>query len=194
MRSKDVRAVRRGYGLQGAGRLRRIHFHLLLAVLALLLARPDFVAVLAGTALVAAGVGLRVWAAGLLVKGGELCTQGPYGLVRHPLYLGSFVAALGFCVMMNVKWAWLIVLPLFVILYWAQVRLEESYLRGEYGEAHAEYAKRVPMLVPRLGRAAGGAGSWCLSQALANREHRHLLVTTALVGLFFLRALWGANP
>jgi protein-S-isoprenylcysteine O-methyltransferase Ste14 len=173
------------------GRLRRIHAHIPLALLALLLARPSPATNAVGTALIAAGLAVRLWAAGVLEKNRDLCTHGPYRYVRHPLYLGSLLAALGFAVMMNVRWAWLAVLPLFLILYAAQLLAEERLLRQRYGGAHAEYARQVPLLIPLPGRAASGDTSfWRLRRALANREHYHLLFTVLLLVLFYLKHHW----
>lgn len=166
-------------------RLRRIHAHLVLALLAL--ARPALTTNLAGTGLAALGLMLRLWAAGVLEKGGSLCTDGPYRWVRHPLYLGSFLAALGFCVMVRTLWGWLLLLPLFLAVYGAQVASEERHLRAEYRAAHAAWARQVPMLVPRWPRLPPQGRRWRLRQALANREHYHALVTSALVCAFYLK-------
>jgi protein-S-isoprenylcysteine O-methyltransferase Ste14 len=173
------------------GQIRRIQLHLPLALLALLLARPQHLTNILGTALVLLGLTVRMWAAGVLLKGGGLCTDGPYGLVRHPLYLGSILAALGFAVMMHTIWAWLVVMPVFVALYAWQVSLEERQLRMQYGEAHQAWARQVPLLFPcpcRRGAAEGGR--WELARVRANREHYHLLVTVALVVAFYLKPLW----
>jgi protein-S-isoprenylcysteine O-methyltransferase Ste14 len=172
-------------------RARRIHAHIPLAILALVLARPSPIANLVGTGVVLAGIALRVWAAGVLRKGGGLCTGGPYRIVRHPLYAGSLVAALGFSIMMNVVWAWVLVFPLFVVLYAGQVLAEERDLRARYGEAHREWAQRVPMLLPTRPAAPGRGREWRMSQVLANREHYHAAVTLALAALFHVKAHWG---
>jgi protein-S-isoprenylcysteine O-methyltransferase Ste14 len=164
--------------------------HLLLALAALVLARPTLVANLIGTIFVAAGLGLRVWAAGVLDKGGGLCTDGPFRLLRHPLYLGSSLAAVGFAVMVNRAWACLLILALFILLYAAQVLSEERRLRQEFGRAHADYARRVPILIPRWAPPASDARAWQLRRALINREHYHLLVTCLLVALFYARHHW----
>ena len=162
-----------------------------MAVVALVLARPALGTNLVGTAAVALGLAVRGWAAGLLVKGGELCTAGPYRHVRHPLYLGSLLGAAGFCVMMNIVWGWVIVLPLFLLIYAAQVVAEERSLRGHYGDTYERWAREVPMLVPRLrGRPAGSSTRWRWSQFLVNREQYHMVVTLLLVALFYLRAHW----
>lgn len=164
----------------------RLHGHVLLAAAALVWAKPAPVPLLIGTGCVLAGLALRVWASGLLEKGGELCTDGPYRYVRHPLYLGSMLAAVGFAVMMNVIWGWIVVLPLFALLYTSQVIIEERHLRTTYGQPHADYAARVPMLLPWRGRAGERAGrDWGLAQLLRNREHYHVAFTLA-IGIFFL--------
>ncbi len=171
-----------------AGKLRRIHGHLVLAVLGLVLARPGLTTSLIGSALVLGGMALRVWAAGMLEKGGELCTDGPYRFVRHPLYLGSTVAAVGFAVMMNVVWGWVVIVPLFAALYAGQVASEERHLRTTYGAAHAQFAAAVPLIVPRPGRVATGTGQrWRLSLVLMNREHYHVVVTASLTALLFVK-------
>jgi protein-S-isoprenylcysteine O-methyltransferase Ste14 len=171
-----------------AGKLRRIHGHLVLAVVGFVLARPAFPTNLVGSALILAGMVVRVWAAGMLEKGGDLCTDGPYRFVRHPLYLGSTVAAVGFAVMMNVIWGWVLIIPLFAALYAGQVLSEERHLRTTYGAAHAQFAAAVPLIVPLPGRAASGTGRrWRLSLVLMNREHYHVVVTASLTALLFVK-------
>ena len=169
----------------------RRNAHLPLALVALVLARPSPLTNLVGTALVLVGIAVRVQAAGFLEKGGDLCTDGPYRCVRHPLYLGSLLGAIGLCVMMNHKWAWLVVLPLFLVIYTAQVIAEERLLRASYGDQHAQWAAQVPMLLPSFRRrGAGGARRWRRTRLLANREQYHVLVTLALVAMFWLRPHW----
>ena len=164
----------------------RLHGHVLLAVAALTLGQPESVPLLIGGGCVLAGLALRVWASGLLDKGGDLCIDGPYRYVRHPLYLGSMLAAVGFAVTMNVIWGWVVVLPLFVLLYTPQVIIEERHLRATYGEAHADYAARVPVLIPWRGRTGQREGRrWTIAQVLQNREHYHVAFTL-VVGILFL--------
>jgi protein-S-isoprenylcysteine O-methyltransferase Ste14 len=171
-------------------RLRR-NAHLPLALIALALARPSVAPYALGSALVVFGIGLRAWAAGFLKKGGELCTEGPYRHLRHPLYLGSLLGAIGLSVMTNSIWGWAVVLPLFVLVYAAQVVAEERYLRGQYGCAHDQWASHVPLLLPRWrARIAASGQPWSWSQFLANREHYHVLVTLLLLALFFARWQW----
>ncbi len=178
--------------MRRGGKLRRIHGHLLLALLGLLLARPSLTTNIIGSGLGLAGIALRVWAAGVLEKGKGLCTDGPYRYVRHPLYLGSLLAAIGFTIMMNVVWGWAVVLPLFFALYAAQVHAEEGHLRATFGAAHAEFASEVPLLLPWFSRVAQRNGRpWSLSQALVNREQYHVGTTLLLIAFFFLKGYLG---
>ena len=171
-----------------ARKLRRIDAHPPLALVGLLVARPSVGSLAAGAVLVLAGIAIRVWAAGFLDKGGPLCTDGPYRFLRHPLYLGSLVAALGFVVMMDVIWGWLAILPLFLLLYTAQMLGEERHLRAAYGDAHEHYARSVPILVPSPGRRAETQGRrWELARALRNREQWHVVVTLLLTALFLTK-------
>ncbi len=88
-----------------------------------------------------------------IVEGHELITAGPFRRVRHPIYsamLGLLVAS---GVAIAEAWALAAGLAICVAGTWLRVRGEERLLREAFGERYAEYATRVPALVPRLGRA-----------------------------------------
>jgi protein-S-isoprenylcysteine O-methyltransferase Ste14 len=171
------------------GPLRRTHVHFLLALAALALAHPRPITNTIGAALCVTGIIVRLWAAGVLEKGGGLCMDGPYRWVRHPLYLGSSVVALGLCVMTNSVWGWAVILPIFAVLYWAQATHEERRLRDEFGEAYLRYTHVAPMIVPAPPRVASSGRAWQLARVVKNREHYHVMVTCSLVALFYLRHL-----
>ena len=59
------------------------------------------------------GTLLRLWASGHIVKGRVLTRSGPYAFSRNPLYLGSFIMALG--VIIGGQGYWLI--PVFVLFF-----------------------------------------------------------------------------
>jgi protein-S-isoprenylcysteine O-methyltransferase Ste14 len=171
-------------------RLRRISLHVPLALAALLLARPTPRSLLLGLLPILLGLGLRVWAAGFLHKGGGLCVWGPYRFVRHPLYLGTTFSALGLGIIARSPWAWAVILPIFVIVYAWQVNQEEELLATSYAEAHAAWRRQVPKFLPRLTPAPVEAPrSWQYERLLANRELRHVLVSLALVALFAAKLL-----
>jgi protein-S-isoprenylcysteine O-methyltransferase Ste14 len=136
-----------------------------------------------GVLLVMAGLALRSWAAGILHKNSRLTTVGPYSLIRNPLYAGSFLMMLGFCLLLDNLWdISLIVLPV-VVLYFVKVRQEEKLLASLFpGEWPAYYAS-TPRFIPRLARTDVRA-DWRLSQWMRSREYQALGATiVALVAL-----------
>ena len=82
---------------------------------------------------------------------GEMATTGIYSYVRHPQYLGFLLLTFG----MNLEWTTfftLLLYPVIVVLYYRLARSEEKYSIEIYGEAYKEYMRKVPMLIPRLGK------------------------------------------
>lgn len=79
---------------------------------------------------------------------GRLATDGLYGVVRHPQYLGIFLALFG----QLIHWPTIPTLALFPIIVWAYVRLarkEEAKLIEQFGDEYRAYQRRVPMFFPR---------------------------------------------
>src|SRR6266700_3810098 len=74
------------------------------------LARLDRSMALSSTVIVATGEMLRIWAAGHLQKERILTTGGPYRFIRNPLYLGSFLIGIGFCLLADSIWIWMMAL------------------------------------------------------------------------------------
>lgn len=91
----------------------------------------------------------KQWSIGArLVDDHELVTDGPYALVRHPIYTGM----LGMLVVTGLAFSrWYFLLP-GAALYWfgteLRTRVEEKLLRSVF-PAYDEYARRVPALIPR---------------------------------------------
>lgn len=122
--------------------------HGLGGLLALVLSKPTDLTTLMAVAIVLAGAGLRIWALVFVRKGEELCTTGPYALVRHPLYLGNFVVTAGIMVAMNNPVPALLLGLAMAALYAVVIRVEERWLSWRFGAAYDEYASRVPALLP----------------------------------------------
>lgn len=85
---------------------------------------------------------------GVLPEVRGLVTRGPYGFVRHPVYVGEIVAFTGFVVASQRP---LNALPLVVFCLGqaARLRLEEAALLAEFPDEYGSYARRTPRLVPR---------------------------------------------
>jgi protein-S-isoprenylcysteine O-methyltransferase Ste14 len=144
----------------------------------------DWISVL-GVGSIVAGLALRSWAAGTLHKTSEVTTSGPYALVRHPLYVGSFLMMVGFCLVIgDPENLWFVVGPL-AFIYVITLLNEERILAKKFGERWQRYADAVPRFVPyRLPKNVVVA--WSGRQWLGNREY-NALVATAL-GLMAIQA------
>jgi hypothetical protein len=78
----------------------------------------------------------------------EFKTEGPYGWVRHPIYLGWFLLVFAVATMTMTRLAFAVVSCVYVLL---AIPLEERSLRRTSGGLYDEYMRKVPWkLVPRL--------------------------------------------
>jgi protein-S-isoprenylcysteine O-methyltransferase Ste14 len=111
-------------------------------------------------ALVAAGLTLRIAAMAqlgprfspLVAVQAEhaLETRGLYARIRHPGYLGAWLAALG-AVLTFGSALGLVPLALFSLLIGGRVRKEEALLATRFGEAWRDYRAHSGAFLPRLG-------------------------------------------
>jgi protein-S-isoprenylcysteine O-methyltransferase Ste14 len=85
-----------------------------------------------------------------VVDGHELITQGPYGIVRNPIYLGMFGLLLATGLAIS-RWQGLLAgIAMFLIGTELRIRSEEKLLREAFGAKFDEYSRRVPSLFPRV--------------------------------------------
>ncbi len=126
-----------------------------------------------GLAVVILGEALRAWAAGHLRKNEEVTTSGPYAHVKNPLYLGTLLILIGFCVMAANLWGLAIGVPLFFLYYVPYKRTRESArLEARFGERWHAYNEAVPDYLPRLSRYRDAAPvRWSLELFRRNSEH-----------------------
>jgi len=155
------------------------------------LAAPTWRSILIGGIVAALGLATRAASSGYLRKDERLTTTGPYARTRNPLYLGSALLAAGFMIA-GLSWvAGVLVGIYFAVFYYAVMRSEERDLRERFGPAFDEYAARVPLFLPRFGRAAPEleAESFSWAQYRRNREYQALIGTIAGLGSLCLR-IW----
>lgn len=126
----------------------RVPSGFLLAAAFAWLSRPTVASILWGLPLCFAGLALRGWAAGHLLKNENLTTSGPYAWVRNPLYIGTLLMAMGFTVAAARVELAAFVAVVFIGVYLPVMQQEEEHLRGLFPE-FGEYAKRVNQLVPK---------------------------------------------
>ncbi len=110
-----------------------------------------------GAALTVAGLLFAVWARGYLgtnwsrsvtiKQDHELIVSGPYALVRHPIYTGIITGFLGSTIALG-QIRGIIALLLVSGALWAKLRMEEKWIREQFGASYDDYSHRVSALVP----------------------------------------------
>ncbi len=132
-------------------RFRLVPFYALVALL-IWVARPTAASIAFGMPLILAGAGLRIWGAGHLVKTDQLVVSGPYSHLRHPLYAGTLLLALGFGLASGWAGAGLVAivfLPAFFGYYFPyKERVESDRLATRFGDDYAVYRAEVSALIP----------------------------------------------
>src|SRR5256886_4694743 len=166
-----------------------------LAVVVLWFSRPVPRSILLGGLVGIIGLWLRAYAAGYLHKQEVLTVTGPYAYTRNPLYLGSAILALGAGIATRSRISVSILIFYFAIVYSIVIRRETTELHLRHRASFEEYARAVPLFIPRLTAArlpADSAGSFSLTQYKKNHEWQ------APVGVLFLLlvllAIWRLRP
>ena len=90
----------------------------------------------------------RNWSGTVTIKDGhELITSGPYALVRHPIYTGLLLAMLGSALALG-DWRGVTAFALAAGALWRKLRVEESWMQQQFGDAYQAYSQRVAALIP----------------------------------------------
>jgi len=110
-----------------------------------------------GVFLYAAGGALRLWPVFVLGRrfsglvaiqpGHALVTSGPYGVIRHPSYLGLLINSLGWALVFRSGIGVLLTAMMLVPLL-ARIRAEEALLRAQFGDEYEAYRGRTSRLIP----------------------------------------------
>jgi protein-S-isoprenylcysteine O-methyltransferase Ste14 len=112
-----------------------------------------------GAGLTVAGLLFAVWArehlgrnwsrSVTIKKGHELITTGPYAVVRHPIYTGILIGFLGMAIAISQVRGFIACVLIFLV-FWFKLRMEEKWMRSQFGETYATYARQTAALVPYL--------------------------------------------
>jgi protein-S-isoprenylcysteine O-methyltransferase Ste14 len=80
-----------------------------------------------------------------------LRTDGLYSVVRHPLMVCDIFWPLGWSLIFG-SVIGVALTPVWLLVIWVLVQIEEESLVREYGDAYREFQSRVPRLLPRVFR------------------------------------------
>jgi len=82
------------------------------------------------------------------IEKGELVETGIYGIVRHPLYSGLILAALGWT-LFQMSISHLIASAILIIFFDIKANREETWLTEKYPE-YSDYQQRVKKIIPGI--------------------------------------------
>jgi protein-S-isoprenylcysteine O-methyltransferase Ste14 len=112
----------------------------------------------AGALLVGLASALRTWAAAYLrsdvvhdpnLRADTLIADGPYRYVRNPLYLGTFLLALGLGLLAS-RLGFVVLVGGMILRGFRLIGREQAELEEQQGEGFREFCRRVPQLIPSL--------------------------------------------
>jgi hypothetical protein len=156
----------------------RLPLGFILAALYLAFARPTPRALIIGGFIAFAGVLVRAWASGHIMKNDRLATTGPYAHTRNPLYFGSFLISCGFAIAAH--WTLLALVALFfVLIYTPTMAREKANILGRFPDSYPAFERNVPPFFPRLtpwgGTERGGGGSFSSALYMKHGEWKAAL-------------------
>jgi protein-S-isoprenylcysteine O-methyltransferase Ste14 len=178
------------------GAIRNLRYHeisrqLLAVVLILLYAltsRPNPSFAYIGIGLAILGTMVRLHASGFVLKNKELATDGPYALMRHPLYTGNILLITGFALAGSLWWG----IPLALVFFWfyypPAIEYEDRKLHGIFEEQWEKWSRQTPALLPNFSNIRKlFSGSWSFMKS--TKQNGEVFIALYVVACMAIVAL-----
>ena len=146
---------------------------------------PEVVFFWPGTIFIIFGIATRLWASGHINKNKALATDGPYGYVRHPLYVGNILLGIGFSLASGLWWSAPLFIAILIVFYPPAIKYEDAKLHRLFGEDWEKWQANTRALIPRFNSGGGPAGEWSFTQSL-KQNGEPIIALLLLLCLFFL--------
>lgn len=148
-------------------------------------AAPEVVLNILGFLLLMVAAFGRTWASLFIAghKNSRVVTDGPYSIVRHPLYLFSLMGFVGAGLVLESVIVVAGLVAVFTITHRPAMQSEEQRLLRLFGDEYRQYMERVPRMIPRLAGYQAPA-----AVEVDTRRFGRALVEAALIMLVFLIA------
>jgi protein-S-isoprenylcysteine O-methyltransferase Ste14 len=141
-----VHAIFNHPGLRAVWRKSRVLVALAAAAAILWLMDPRWLA--AGFAVSMTGEFIQLWCFASLNKDTDLACNGPYTVVRNPMYLGRFFILLGMVMLLGNVWIILVYAIVYYFYMVNRVKREEERLRSALGAPYVDYCEKVNRFLP----------------------------------------------
>ena len=162
------------------------------AVLLVAFAKPTWPGTVIGIILIALGETIRLWASGYLQKNEVLTVIGPYAYVKNPLYIGSILITVGYCILADniyILGAAMLAFCFHYIPY--KKNVEGERLKRIFGEPYEDYDKKVPDYIPRRTPYSEKTAPWRFKCFIENSEEGILLLVILGILVILTRPYWG---
>lgn len=171
----------------------RVPLGFLAGIVYIFAAKPQAATLAIGSGVALLGLATRAWAAGCLEKNQNLAMRGPYALTRNPLYLGSFILALGFAIASANMVLGAGLMVVFLLVYWPVILREEAFLKEKFRATYPDYARDVPLFFPDLRKLKAAGNGFRLQLYRRNHEYQAALGFAAMILLLILKMAWRAG-
>ena len=83
-------------------------------------------------------------------KNDVVVRDGPFSVVRNPLYVFSFIAMMGIGLESRMYTVFVLLCGAYILYYPKVVKKEEEFLKAKFGEPYEKYMLEVPRWIPNL--------------------------------------------
>jgi len=147
-----------------------------------------------GLGFIITGALIRLWSNGYAIKNDKLTTSGPYAFVRNPLYLGTFLIAIGFVLILKSEpplLEWIggsIFLLALSLMYYRTIKAEQGMLLTKFKSAYSDYCKLVPAMIPCLvPYSKGEKWPFSMQRLISSKEHKPVFWIFILLVVFHIK-------
>ena len=112
---------------------------------------PYWILAILGIGFLGAGTVVYVYALRIFNPGhqkGQLVTDGPYSVVRHPIYAAWILLICPGLVLFFRSWPMLFVPLTAYVSFKASIHKEDNYLKDKFGPAYLDYRSKVDEIFP----------------------------------------------
>lgn len=92
----------------------------------------------------------RFWDRLTIKDNHQLITTGIYSIIRHPIYTSYILLFFGYMVLFESLWAAVLLAAVCSVWFGTRIRIEESMLLSQFGDAYATYMRQTKRLFPFL--------------------------------------------
>ncbi|MFH1519475.1 MAG: isoprenylcysteine carboxylmethyltransferase family protein [Candidatus Omnitrophota bacterium] len=157
-------------------------------IFVILFSNSDDKSIIQSIGLIIAGLLLRLWANSYAIKLDKLTTSGPYGYVRHPLYLGTMFLVVGFVIMLKAYYIGISFIILMTVVYYRTIKKEEVMLEEKFKDTFIRYKKKVPAIFPTIfPYREGEKWSFSFRRLIKSQEYKTFLWVTIFMIAFHLK-------